>query len=97
MQDKYDLHDMNHLPAEMKIEIVRAQTLVDETRKRMKAPGVYLDLTCKTELKNDCAEIERLIRKIRKSRTPEKSRKKLEQAAVRLKTVSEHILHWEYL
>lgn len=93
----HDMKDMNHLPAEMKLQIVKAQTLVDETRKRMKRPGLYLDLTCKAELRNDCAEVERIIRKIAKSKKPEKDMKKLEQVTLRLKTVSENILHWSYL
>lgn len=93
----HDMKNMNHLPPEIKLQIVKAQTLADETRTRMKKPGVYLDLTCKVELRNDCAEVERLIKKIGKSKNPAKEVKKLEQVTLRLKTVSENILHWSYL
>ena len=92
----HDMRKMNDLPTEVKLLVVKAQTLVDETRSRMKKPGLYLDLTCKMQLKNDCAEAERRIKGLAKSKNLQKDVEKLNQTVLRLKTTSENILHWSY-
>lgn len=93
---EHDMQELNFLPADVKLQIVKAQKLVDETRKRMGRPGVYLDLTCKTELRNDCRAVERQIGRFQKSRELQKEAETLRKLTVYLKTSSENILHWKF-
>lgn len=86
-----DFETLNHLPPEVKILIVQGQTLVEETRKKVKERGWEVDLTGKMQLKTDCTEVEKAIKKISKKNGP-KEQKALELAVIRLQTTSQGLL-----
>lgn len=81
-----DFSDLNHLPAEVKLLIVNGQTLVDETREKLKDWSVGFDLTSKKQLQSDCKEVEKYIKLISKGKAVEKNTKALENAIIRLRT-----------
>lgn len=62
-----DFETLNDLPAEVKVLIVQGQTLVDETRKKVKERGWEVDMTGKMQLKTDCADVEKAIAKLSQS------------------------------
>ena len=86
-----DVEALNSLPAEVKILIVQAQTLVETTREGVKEKGWDLDMTGKMQLKTDCADVENAIHKISKKFGP-KEQKALELAVIRLQTTSQGLL-----
>lgn len=83
---------MDQLPTEAKVLIVNGRTLVEETRKLVKEQGWEVDLTCKLQLRDDCAAIEKLIKKIQKGNYRQKDLEGLKLAIVRLQTTSDGIL-----
>lgn len=85
-----DLEGLNHLPVEIKVMIVNGQTLVDETRKNVKGSGA--DLTCRLQLRDDCAAVEKAIAKLQKKKWKQKDVESLRLAIIRLRTTSEGIL-----
>lgn len=87
MENKY-----NQLPAEVKVLIVNAKTLVDDTRKKIKLYPEPIDLTCRLQLRDDCGAIERCINKLGKRSATQKDVENLELAMVRLETSAEGIL-----
>ncbi len=86
-----DRENLNGLSAEIKVMMVNGQTLVDGTRKRVKAGGV--DLTGKLQLRDDCAAVEKAIKKLEKGKYKQKDIDELRLAIIRLQTTSEGILH----
>lgn len=80
------------LPTEVKILIVNGQTLVDETRKGTKEKSWDVDLTSKMQLKDDCARVEKLIKKLNTGNYKEADVKALEKAIICLQTTSNGIL-----
>lgn len=84
--------NMNMLSPELKIQIVNAQALVDETRREMKAKSVDIDLTGKLQLRDDCAYLERLLHKFAKGKTNPKMEEELKNAVIRLQTTSYNLL-----
>lgn len=85
-----DMENLNHLPVEIKILIVNGQTLVDETRKLVKERGV--DLTGKLQLRDDCAAVEKAIKKLQKGKFKQKDIDNLRLATIRLQTTSDGLL-----
>ena len=51
-----------------------------------------MDLTCKLQLRDDCAAIEKLIKKIEKGKYKQKDLEGLKLAIIRLQTTSDGIL-----
>lgn len=84
--------EMNALSPELKIQIVNAQALIDETRREMKEKSVDIDLTGKLQLRDDCAYLERLIHKFAKGKQSSKLEQELQTAVIRLKTTSYNLL-----
>lgn len=84
--------EMNALSPELKIQIVNAQALIDETRREMKEKSVDIDLTGKLQLRDDCAYLERLIHKFAKGKQSPKLEQELQTAVIRLKTTSYNLL-----
>lgn len=80
------------LPTEVKILIVNGQILVDETRKGTKEKSWDVDLTSKMQLKDDCARVEKLIKKLNTGNYKEADVKALEKAIICLQTTSNGIL-----
>lgn len=85
---------MEQLPVELKVLIVNGRTLVEETRRRVKEIG-WVDLTCKLQLRDDCAAVEKLIQKISKGKYKPKDAEALKLAIIRLQTTSDGILKEE--
>ncbi len=86
------LKSMNMLSPELKIQIVNAQALVDETRREMKEKSVDIDLTGKLQLRDDCAYLEKLIHKFAKGKTNPRMEEDLKNAVIRLQTTSYNLL-----
>lgn len=82
----------NCLPTEWKELIVNGQTLVDETKKRMKTQPKPVDLICRLQLRDDCKAVERFIKILGKRKTSQQDAKNLELAILRLETSSRGIL-----
>ena len=83
-----NFENMNQLPADVKILIVNAQSLVDRTKDAMKEKRTEVDLTGKFQLRDDCKAIEKLIKKFGAGKASEKDVKALEVAVIRLKTTA---------
>lgn len=86
-----DFGNLNGLSPELKILMVNAQTQLDQTRSKMKEKGLRLDLAGKMQLRDDCAELERCIKKIAKGKFKDKDAEKLKLAVIRLHAVTEGI------
>lgn len=82
-----DFKNLNDLPTELKILIVNAQTQLDSARAETKEKRLNIDLSAKMQLRDECAELERCIRKFEKGKFQDKDVEKLRMAAIRLKTV----------
>ena len=80
--------NMNQLPADVKILIVNAQSLLDRTKEAMKEKRTEVDLTGKFQLLDDCKAIEKLIKKFGSGKASAKDVKALEVAVIRLKTTA---------
>lgn len=83
-----NFENMNQLPADVKILIVNAQSLVDRTKEAMKEKRTEVDLTGKFQLRDDCKAIEKLIKKFSSGKAGEKDVKALEVAVIRLQTTA---------
>ena len=83
-----NFENMNQLPADVKILIVNAQSLVDRTKDAMKEKRTEVDLTGKFQLRDDCRAIEKLIKKFSSGKAGEKDVKALEVAVIRLQTTA---------
>ena len=94
--NKVDTSTMNQLPTEVKLQIIKAQTLLDETEKRLEAVANVTDLTCKRMLKDDCKSLKKSMEKFQGGGTSPALEKELELAILRLKTTSENILNWTF-
>ena len=87
-----DLSELNFLTPEEKILVVRAHTLMEEAKAKMKRMGADLSLPYRMQLKSDFAEMERLLKRFKPDRSNEKHRKKLEFLIVKLETEIRNIL-----
>lgn len=83
-----NFENVNQLPADVKILIVNAQSLVDRTKEAMKEKRTEVDLTGKFQLRDDCKAIEKLIKKFSSGKAGEKDVKALEVAVIRLQTTA---------
>lgn len=84
------MENRNQLPVEIKVMIVNGQTLVDDTRKRVK--GSEADLTGRLQLRDDCFAVEKAIKKLEKGKYKQKDVEGLRLAIIRLQTTSNGIL-----
>ena len=84
--------NMNMFSPELKIQIVNAQALIDETRREMKEKSLDIDLTGKLQLRDDCTYLERLLRKFAKGRTNPEMEENLKNGTIRLQTTSYNLL-----
>lgn len=80
------------LPTEIKVLIINGQDLVDKTRKHVKEKGWEVDLTGKAQLRDDCARVEKLIKKLNTGKYKDADVKALEKAIICLKTTSTGLL-----
>lgn len=86
-----EFEKLNDLAPEAKILLVTAQVTLEEARGKMKEKGLGLDLTSRWQLRDDCAELERCMKKIAKGKYKEKDMEKLRLATIRLQTVVEGV------
>ena len=84
--------NMNKFSPELKIQIVNAQALIDETRREMKEKSLDVDLTGKLQLRDDCTYLERLLRQFAKGKTNPKMEENLKKGMIRLQTTSYNLL-----
>lgn len=91
-----DLSSCNHLPAELKVQIVRAQMLMDETEARMAHLGVDVSLPYKLQLKGDITDLNRRIDAFASNRYKEKDVEEFHLAVLRFQTVAENVLHFRF-
>ena len=83
-----NLGNMNQLPADVKILIVNAQSLVDRTKTAVKEKRTEVDMTGKFQLKDDCKAIEKIIKIFSAGKANEKDIEALKLAVVRLQTTA---------
>lgn len=81
-----DFSYLNDLPSEVKMLIVKGQTLVDEVKEALQSRKIYFDMTSKMQLKSDCKNVEKYVKLISKGKVNEKNVKQLELSIVRLRT-----------
>ena len=86
-----DFRNLNDLSPELKILIVNAQTQLESARAETKEKRLNIDLSAKMQLRDECAELERCIRKIEKGIFKDKDVEKLRVATIRLKTVADGV------
>ncbi|MDO4490832.1 MAG: hypothetical protein Q4B85_07190 [Lachnospiraceae bacterium] len=91
-----DLSSCNHLPAELKVKILRAQLLMDETESRMAQMGVDVSLPYKLQLKGDIEDLNRRIDDFASGRARENAEQQFELAVQRFQTVAENVLHFRF-
>lgn len=84
--------EANELSTELKILIIQGQNLVDQTRKTVKERGLSTDMTCRMQLRTDCNDVEKYIKKITSGKSKPKDEEKLRFSILRLQTTSEGIL-----
>ncbi len=91
-----DLSSCNHLPAELKVKIIRAQMLIDETEARMAYLGVDVSLPYRLQLKGDIQDLNRRIDAFASNRFKEDAEEQFDLAVRRFQTVSENVLHYRF-
>lgn len=91
-----DLSSCNHLPAELKVKIIRAQLLIDETEARLAYKGVDVSLPYRLQLKGDIEDLNRRIDAFACNRVKEGAEEQFELAVQRFQTVSENILNFRF-
>lgn len=89
-----DFSNLNHLPPETKVLIVKGQTLVEDAKEKIKNREYYFDMTSKMQLKSDCKEVENYIKLIGKGKNVEKNSASLENAIVRLQTTLDGLINF---
>ena len=87
-----DLSELNYLKPEEKVLVVKAYTLIEEAREKMKRKGTDVSLPYRMQLKSDFGEIERLLKKLKPERSNEKHMEKLSFLVTKLETEMKHIL-----
>ena len=82
-----DFSELNHLPTDLKLLVVKGQTLVNDAKQKMNDRAYGFDLTSKWELKADCKQVEKCIRLICKGKITDKNVRQLEHAIIHLETI----------
>lgn len=82
-----DFSNLNNLPAEVKLLIVKGQTLVEDANKTLNDRNNNFDLTSKRELKGDCRQVEKYIQLIENGKVTEKNIQALEKSVIKLQTI----------
>lgn len=87
---------LNELPADMKIRIARALSLIDQTTDLMHRKWGDYDMSAQFALKDGIKDLERTLKDLSKGKVTEKLDKKLDFDTAKLITLSENILHWTF-
>ena len=93
---EFNFEKLNDLPPDIKVEIARARKLIEETRERMKEQGLDVSLPYRMQLKSDCAELERMMKRFEKARYSKRFCDKFTFNIEKLITESENILKWKF-
>lgn len=89
-----DFSNLNELPTEIKLLIVKAQTLLNDTKEKMSDRNYPFDLTSKWQLKSDCKHLEKCIQKIVNGNSSDKQVKDLENSIIRLETLLNGLINF---
>ena len=81
-----DLSKYNFLNPEEKVLVIKALRLMETARAKMKKAGAEVSLPYKMQLRSDCGEITRLVKRYRPDRSNEKVSQKLEHLLVKIQT-----------
>lgn len=86
-----DFSNLNHLSPEIKVLIVNAQVIVNETKEAMQGRKYDFDLTSKRELISNIRNVERCMKSVlkgaSKGKISDKKVKQLDHAIVYLRTI----------
>lgn len=91
-----DLSSCNHLPAELKVKIIRAQMLMDEADARLAHLGVDVSLPYKLQIRGDIEDLNRRIDAFANNRAKEGAEEQFDLAVQRFQTVAENVLHFQF-
>ena len=87
-----DFSNLNYLSPDVKVLLVNGQTLVDETKEKLRCRKYSFDLTSKMQLKTDCKTVEQSIKMITSGNVNEKIIEALKISIIRLKTSLDGII-----
>lgn len=95
LKEKF-LVKLNTLPAEVKISVARGLSLIEKTEDLMHKKWGDYDMSAQFALKDGIKELERTMKELSKGKVTEKLTSKLDLDIIKLKTLSENILHWTF-
>ena len=72
-------------------QIYESQALLEDTKKKMKEPGRFIDLTCKMSLRDNCIAVKQRLKKVRPDKMTEKDLEELRLATERLRTIADNV------
>ena len=84
------------LPDATKRLILRSEQMVKDVEKEVREHSYLLDLTCKLQLRDDCAMVNKELEKLHKTGASEARIQSLWNASLRLRVSAENILHMEF-
>lgn len=73
-------------------QIYESRALLEQTEKAMKAPGLFLDLTSRLQLRDDCSSLRKKLKKLRPDKMTPDDLEALRSLTIRLRTSAENIL-----
>ncbi len=91
-----DLSACNHLPADLKVKIIRAQMLIDEAEARMAHMGVDVSLPYRLQIKGDIRDLNTRIDSFASNHYKENAEEQFDLAVQRFQTVAEHVLNFRF-
>lgn len=71
-------------------QICESKALLEDTQKKMKEPGRFIDLTCKMSLRDNCIAVKQRLKK-RPDKMTEKDLEELRLATERLRTIADNV------
>ncbi len=92
IEDETDFSEMNGLEPETKILLVKAQTLIEKSRERLKRKGTDVSLPYRMQLKSDFGEMERLMKRFKPGKKNDKLKEKMEFLLIKVQTEVDNIL-----
>ena len=73
-------------------QIYESRALLEQTEKAMKTPGLFLDLTSRLQLRDDCSALRRKLKKLQPNKMTPDELEILRNLTIRLRTSAENIL-----
>lgn len=87
---------LSQLPDATKRLIVRAGAMAEDVEQEIRTHGYLIDLTCKLQLRDDCAAVRKELENLQRQGATEDRIQKLWNATLRLRVCAENILHMEF-